>query len=103
GLTRGFTTSASGSDCLLGSESTHAAYQRFSKHAPARSRTWIYRLGGGRLVHWTTRARRHVPSGRLDQRLPACGLLAFDHLEVRSLAGELRQVLADQPVRDPFV
>jgi hypothetical protein len=24
--------------------------------APARSRTWIYRLGGGRLIHWTTRA-----------------------------------------------
>ena len=27
------------------------------RHAPARSRTWIYRLGGGRLIHWTTRAR----------------------------------------------
>src|SRR5437660_2763964 len=26
-------------------------------HAPARNRTWIYRLGGGRLIHWTTRAR----------------------------------------------
>src|SRR5207302_3386057 len=35
-------------------------------HAPARSRTWIYRLGGGRLIHWTTRARtrRSVASGR---------------------------------------
>ena len=28
------------------------------RDAPARSRTWICRLGGGRLVHWTTRARR---------------------------------------------
>ena len=28
-----------------------------SATAPARSRTWICRLGGGRLVHWTTRAR----------------------------------------------
>jgi hypothetical protein len=26
------------------------------RDAPARSRTWIYRLGGGRLIHWTTRA-----------------------------------------------
>jgi hypothetical protein len=30
----------------------------FSPDAPARSRTWIYRLGGGRLIHWTTRACR---------------------------------------------
>jgi hypothetical protein len=29
----------------------------FVTNAPARSRTWIYRLGGGRLIHWTTRAR----------------------------------------------
>ena len=26
------------------------------RDAPAGSRTWIYRLGGGRLIHWTTRA-----------------------------------------------
>ena len=26
-------------------------------HAPARSRTWIHRLGGGCLIHWTTRAQ----------------------------------------------
>src|SRR5205807_1753529 len=38
---------------------TKAMDQRFaiSLDAPARSRTWIYRLGGGRLIHWTTRAR----------------------------------------------
>jgi hypothetical protein len=35
-------------------------------HAPARSRTWIYRLGGGRLIHWTTRALPGVhAAGRL--------------------------------------
>ena len=33
----------------------------FASHAPARSRTWIYRLGGGRLIHWTTRARPLEP------------------------------------------
>jgi hypothetical protein len=38
----------------------------FSTHAPARSRTWIYRLGGGRLIHWTTRALRSAhAAGRL--------------------------------------
>ncbi len=31
--------------------------KRSARNAPARSRTWIYRLGGGRLIHWTTRAR----------------------------------------------
>ena len=35
-----------------------AQTQGFRLHAPARSRTWIYRLGGGRLIHWTTRAHR---------------------------------------------
>ena len=31
-------------------------FQALYSSAPARSRTWIYRLGGGRLIHWTTRA-----------------------------------------------
>ncbi len=30
--------------------------RRFPQNAPARSRTWIHRLGGGCLIHWTTRA-----------------------------------------------
>jgi hypothetical protein len=33
-----------------------ALAQTILASAPARSRTWIYRLGGGRLIHWTTRA-----------------------------------------------
>ena len=52
----------------------------FSVNAPAGSRTWIYRLGGGRLIHWTTRAWPIAPQGlagkaigahrvRLSQRL----------------------------------
>ena len=33
-----------------------SSFAGLSSHAPAGSRTWIYRLGGGRLIHWTTRA-----------------------------------------------
>src|ERR1700728_4468854 len=49
-------------------------------HAPARSRTWIYRLGGGRLIHWTTRARERPPKAidrprrRLVQPAPSSDL-----------------------------
>ena len=35
----------------------HELHANSPPHAPARSRTWIYRLGGGRLIHWTTRAQ----------------------------------------------
>jgi hypothetical protein len=40
-----------------------AQLQALSPHAPARSRTWIYRLGGGRLIHWTTRAQPGSAAG----------------------------------------
>ncbi len=36
----------------------------FPPYAPARSRTWIHRLGGGCLIRWTTRAwPRTAPGG----------------------------------------
>ena len=41
------------------------------KSAPARSRTWIYRLGGGRLIHWTTRARVSPAGDGPTRRLQA--------------------------------
>lgn len=51
------------------------AFRLHDAHAPARSRTWIYRLGGGRLIHWTTRAYRSR-RGELDpeayRRYPSC-------------------------------
>ena len=45
--------------------------QGFPVNAPAGSRTWIYRLGGGRLIHWTTRARPMSPQG-LAKATGAC-------------------------------
>ena len=67
------------------------------RSAPARSRTWIYRLGGGRLIHWTTRARP-LAGGWAEKATgavaPATG---------GASAASARELLADQPVGDPLV
>src|SRR5438105_3576049 len=61
--TRGHTMS-SGASADLGphpeteaAATAHAHCSASSRDAPAGNRTWIYRLGGGRLIRWTTRAR----------------------------------------------
>src|SRR5207237_10117695 len=66
--------------------------------APARSRTWIYRLGGGRLIHWTTRAKPRSGSVGAPARLAAPAVAGSGRF-----GGEAAQSVAHEPVGDPFV
>ena len=60
--------------------------------APARSRTWIYRLGGGRLIHWTTRAR---PLGTAEDAGKATGAGAPGRAAAAPSAASALERLAD--------